>query len=216
MSEKMKMIVPSILNQIQIELKVPKNQVNTFGKYKYRSAEDILEAIKPHLKKHKVMLKISEELLEVCGVLCLKSTATLYDTGSGLSDSACAYVGVDPNRKGMDMGQSFGASSSYAKKYALGNLFLLDDTKDLDALEVPKPSKQSKTKSNVKKSENDNTSLITEAQKKQLRELCKDVDELTIKHIADAIKDNRATQKWADAQINLLKRNGDKNANNNE
>ena len=102
------------LNDIQVSLKAPKGQFNNFGKYKYRSAEDILEAIKPHL-----------------------SRAVIQDE-SGETYSVEAQAGINPERKGMDIAQSFGASSSYAKKYALGNLFLLDDTKDADATTDPK------------------------------------------------------------------------------
>lgn len=116
---------------IQSELKVPKGQMNTFGNYKYRSAEDIMEAIKPHLSKHKLLLTINEETRELAGVIFSHSVARVSDGINFIESSSQA--GIDINRKGMDVAQSFGASSSYAKKYALGNLFLLDDTKDPDA-----------------------------------------------------------------------------------
>ena len=103
---------------IQSELKAPKNQFNSFGKYKYRSAEDILEAVKPLLKKYGCCLTITETTSEIAGYLVLNS---------------------NPERKGMDIAHSFGSSSSYAKKYALGNLFLLDDTKDADSNKVNEP-----------------------------------------------------------------------------
>jgi len=125
------------LNDIQVSLKAPKGQFNNFGKYKYRSAEDILEAIKPHLAKHNLTLTISEETRELAGYLFVSSRAVIQDE-NGETYSVEAQAGINPERKGMDIAQSFGASSSYAKKYALGNLFLLDDTKDADATTDPK------------------------------------------------------------------------------
>lgn len=112
------------LNRIQQELKAPKNQFNSFGKYKYRSAEDILEAVKPLLKD--CILTISDEVKEVSGIPYIQATAQL--THKEEIASVTAQAGISINRKGMDIAQSFGASSSYAKKYALGNLFLLDDS----------------------------------------------------------------------------------------
>jgi len=119
------------LVNIQTELKAPKNQYNSFGKYKYRSAEDILEAVKPLLADNDVTLTITERTDEIAGFLVLTSTAIFTDGEDKIVVNAQA--GVNPQRKGMDIAQSFGASSSYAKKYALGNLFLLDDTKDADS-----------------------------------------------------------------------------------
>lgn len=112
------------LNRIQQELKAPKNQFNSFGKYKYRSAEDILEAVKPLLKD--CILTISDEVKEVAGIPYIQATAQLSHKEEVAS--VTAQAGISINRKGMDIAQSFGASSSYAKKYALGNLFLLDDS----------------------------------------------------------------------------------------
>ena len=122
---------------IQSELKAPKNQFNSFGKYKYRSAEDILEAVKPLLKKYGCCLTITERTSEIAGYLVLTSRATFSDGETNRSVEAQA--GINPERKGMDIAQSFGSSSSYAKKYALGNLFLLDDTKDADSNKVNEP-----------------------------------------------------------------------------
>lgn len=116
------------LVKIQQELKAPKNQYNSFGKYKYRSCEDILEAVKPLLSN--CTLTLSDEVKEVGGVPYVEATATL--SGDGTSCSVSAQAGISINRKGMDVAQSFGASSSYARKYALAGLFLLDDTKDPD------------------------------------------------------------------------------------
>tara|TARA_R100001530_G_scaffold134139_1_gene108475 strand:+ start:100 stop:648 length:549 start_codon:yes stop_codon:yes gene_type:complete len=122
---------------IQSELKAPKNQFNSFGKYKYRSAEDILEAVKPLLKKYNCYLTITETTKEIAGYLVLNSKVSISDGDTNMSVEAQA--GINPERKGMDIAQSFGSSSSYAKKYALGNLFLLDDTKDADSNKVNEP-----------------------------------------------------------------------------
>ena len=122
---------------IQSELKAPKNQFNGFGKYKYRSAEDILEAVKPLLLKYGCYLTFTERIEEVAGYLVLISKATICDGETTMSVEAPA--GINPERKGMDIAQSFGSSSSYAKKYALGNLFLLDDTKDADSNKINEP-----------------------------------------------------------------------------
>jgi hypothetical protein len=123
---------------IQSELKAPKNQFNSFGKYKYRSAEDILEAVKPLLKKYGCYLTITETTKEIAGYLVLNSKVSISDGDTNISVEAQA--GINPERKGMDIAQSFGSSSSYAKKYALGNLFLLDDTKDADSNKVNEPA----------------------------------------------------------------------------
>lgn len=124
------------LVNIQSELKAPKNQFNSFGKYKYRSAEDILEALKPLLKKYNSYLTITEDTKEIAGYIVLTSKVSICNGDECISVEAQA--GINPNRKGMDIAQSFGSSSSYAKKYALGNLFLLDDTKDADSTTDPK------------------------------------------------------------------------------
>lgn len=119
------------LVQIQSELKAPKNQFNSFGKYNYRSCEDILEALKPLLTKHKCTLNISDEIKEIGGIIYVEATAYLQDN-EGNNVKSSAQAGINPNKKGMDISQSFGSSSSYARKYALNGLFLIDDTKDAD------------------------------------------------------------------------------------
>ena len=128
---------------IQSELKAPKNQFNSFGKYKYRSAEDILEAVKPLLNKYGCYLTITETTQEIAGYLVLNSKVSISDGEKTIFVEAQA--GINPERKGMDIAQSFGSSSSYAKKYALGNLFLLDDTKDADSNAVNIPLKPQMT-----------------------------------------------------------------------
>jgi hypothetical protein len=125
------------LVNIQNELKAPKNQFNSFGKYKYRSAEDILEAVKPLLKKYNCYLTITETTQEIASYLVLTSKVSISDGEKTIFVEAQA--GINPERKGMDIAQSFGSSSSYAKKYALGNLFLLDDSHNVDSNKVNEP-----------------------------------------------------------------------------
>ena len=147
------------LRKIQAELKAPKNQRNNFGKYNYRSCEDILEAVKPLLDKHKCTLTISDEIKEIGSgdfkynylqigedkygkpefiKQVLEERIIYVDAVAIISDGenqvhVKAQAGIDINRKGMDIAQSFGSSSSYARKYALNGLFLIDDTKDADS-----------------------------------------------------------------------------------
>jgi len=134
------------LQRIQLELKAPKNQYNSFGKYKYRSAEDILEGIKPFEEKYSVLFKISDELREVAGKVFVHSEAKVIDlevTDRESSISSTAQAIIDFDAKGMQMPQRTGAASSYSKKYSLGNLLLLDDTKDADASNTHGKSKPS-------------------------------------------------------------------------
>lgn len=123
--------VNECLTLIQFELKAPKNQYNSFGKYKYRNCEDIQEAVKPLLQKYGATLVIQDEVKECLAIPYIESTATFMYGGDAIEVKAQA--GIDINRKGMDVAQCFGASSSYARKYCLTGLFLLDDTKDADA-----------------------------------------------------------------------------------
>ena len=125
------MTINEKLSQIQVRFKSKKSRFNSFGKYYFRSAEDILEAIKPFNKELGVYVTINEELVASEPVPVLKTTATLCDGANHVS--ASALVGVDLNQKGMQTPQQFGSASSYGKKYALGNLFLIDDTQDSDA-----------------------------------------------------------------------------------
>ena len=119
------------LATVQTKFKSKKSRYNSFGKYYFRSAEDILEATKPFLLELGVSVTVSEELMGDCDVPIMKTTATISDGENQIS--ATAIVGVDLVAKGMQMPQRFGAASSYGKKYALGNLFLIDDTQDADA-----------------------------------------------------------------------------------
>ena len=120
---------------IQTKLKAKKSSYNSFGKYYFRKSEDILEAIKPFLVKHGVTVTINEEMISTDPVPTLQSTATISDGKDAIH--ATALVGVDLNQKGMQTSQQFGAASTYGKKYALGNLLLIDDTEDADSGQKP-------------------------------------------------------------------------------
>ena len=118
------------LSVIQTELKAKKSSYNSFGKYYFRKAEDILEAVKPFLLREGVSVRVDEELIHDTPPV-IQSTATISDGENSIT--ATAIVGVDLQQKGMQTAQQFGAASSYGKKYALGNLFLIDDTADADS-----------------------------------------------------------------------------------
>jgi hypothetical protein len=119
------------LATIQTKFKSKKSRFNSFGKYNFRSAEDILEATKPYLLELGVSVTINETLVDGSSFPIIESTATVSDGDTAIH--ATALVGVDLDQKGMQMPQKFGTASSYGKKYALGNLFLIDDTADADA-----------------------------------------------------------------------------------
>ena len=127
-------IYEKLLN-IQAELKAPKNQYNSFGKYHYRSCEDILEGLKPLLTKYKATLIVNDEIVQIGDRYYVKATATLIDVeGEGRECiSSTAFAREDEKKTGMDLSQLTGSTSSYARKYALNGLFAIDDTKDSDA-----------------------------------------------------------------------------------
>lgn len=141
------------LTDIQCELKAPKNQYNSFGKYHYRNAEDILEALKPLLKKHGCSLTISDDLFfepDFTGNRRVYVVAQATLTGYGDRLTVSAYAREELEKKGMDCSQVTGAASSYARKYALNGLFLIDDTKDADAQEPTKAPTKAPTKKPAK------------------------------------------------------------------
>lgn len=135
------------LSAIQQELKAPKGQYNSFGKYKYRSCEDILEAVKPICAKHKTTLVLLDSISEVNGRFYVTAQAQLHDCESDNAVTATAYAREPEKKTGMDESQITGTASSYARKYALNGLFCIDDTKDADTDEYKqqeqkvKPSK---------------------------------------------------------------------------
>ena len=126
---------------IQSELKAPKGQYNSFGKYNYRSCEDILEGVKPLLAKHGLVLTIQDSIELIGDRYYVKATATITDGKENVSTSAYARESLD--KKGMDASQVTGATSSYARKYALNGLLAIDDTKDADTMDnSKKPAQQ--------------------------------------------------------------------------
>lgn len=134
------------LSRIQVEFKANKSKFNSFGKYNFRSAEDILEALKPFNEKYGVYFTVKEILGNIDGLPIITSYATIHDVDGVQEIGSTAIVGVDLAQKGMQIPQAFGSASSYGKKYALGNLLLIDDTADADATnthgkdEVKKPT----------------------------------------------------------------------------
>lgn len=153
------------LNKIQTELKAPKGQYNSFGKYKYRSCEDILEAIKPFLTETKTILTINDEIVFIGNRFYVKATAVLTDCENENSFiHNTAFAREDDSKKGMDGSQITGASSSYARKYALNGLFAIDDTKDADTDENAKQQGKTGQKQEVER--------ITKEDVQLMRNLC--------------------------------------------
>lgn len=146
------------LIKVQSELVAPKSQYNSFGKYSYRSSEDILEAVKPLLDKHNLTLTISDDVVLIGDRYYIKATATVIDIDTKDKESVSAFAREELTKKGMDSSQITGSASSYARKYALNGLFCIDDTKDADS--TNKHGKEDK-----KESKGGN---LTEAQLKRL------------------------------------------------
>lgn len=165
------------LEKIQNKLKAPKNQFNAFGKYHYRSCEDILEALKPILADHNATLTISDSIENIGNRYYVKATATLGIKDKG-TVSVTAYAREEEDKKGMDGSQITGAASSYARKYALNGLFLIDDTKDADtqdntketARKAPEPQKQEQPKPQTQQI---NSSMASENQIKAIHAILK-------------------------------------------
>ena len=141
---------------IQTEMKCNKGQFNSFGKYKYRSCEDIQEAVKPYLAKLKCVLTTEDEIVLIGDRYYIKATATLVDTEDNGRVSNNAYAREESEKKGMDASQLTGATSSYARKYALNGLFCLDDTKDADTEEPKNDKKSTSTQTEEEPKENNN------------------------------------------------------------
>lgn len=154
---------------IQTKLKAPKGQYNSFGKYSYRSAEDILEAVKPLNAEHGVLLTITDEIKEVCGRIYVVATATVSDGTDELKVSA--FAREPENKKGMDDSQITGATSSYARKYALNGLYAIDDNKDADTDEH--------------KQQQDNAPKKQQAQKQQQKQQAKEPTEQELHEIVE-------------------------------
>lgn len=169
-----KISIYSKLLSIQNELKAPKNQYNKFGKYNYRSCEDILEAIKPLCLKYGAVVLIDDYVSQIGERFYVKAKASLIDIDTQEEVYACAYAKESENKKGMDSAQVTGATSSYARKYALNGLFCIDDTKDVDTQEY-----QEKKQMNNNQSKNiNNYEQVGIEQATLLGEIDKRVEEL--------------------------------------
>lgn len=182
----------------QNELKAPKGQYNNYGGFAYRSAEDILEAVKPVNLKHELLLNLRDEIIEVGGRIYVKAIAVLHDVHSDLKIEVQAFAREAEVKKGMDESQITGSASSYARKYALNGLYLIDDTKDADSNEQKKAidGKEKKANDNVKsRGKNIQESMQpTEAEaKKEIAKLYKDLiavaPDLTNDRINEILKD---------------------------
>lgn len=138
-----------MIHKIQAELKAPKSQFNSFGKYKYRSCEDILEAVKPVLFKYGLNVTLSDNVCCIGGRVYIEATAALSDETKVLA-TARAFAREPESKKGMDESQITGAASSYARKYALNGLFAIDDSKDFDG-EKPEGFEEQESESNIEK-----------------------------------------------------------------
>ncbi len=156
------------LIEIQSELKAPKGQYNSFGKYKYRSAEDILEAVKPLCHKHGCVLTLSDTLECIGERYYIKATATIRCEDDVVS--VTAYAREEETKKGMDGSQITGTASSYARKYALNGLFCIDDTKDADTDEY---TSQTKDNSKVTKSDVEKIVQLCDKHNKDTADMCK-------------------------------------------
>lgn len=159
------------LSVIQLNLIAPKNQYNSFGKYNYRSCEDILEGLKPCLQETKTAVTVNDEIVQIGDRYYVKATATLFDCETGESVSNTAYAREEESKKGMDASQVTGATSSYARKYALNGLFCIDDVKDADTRDnrQEEAKKQQKEEQEQKNIEN---SPISEVKVKALLARC--------------------------------------------
>ena len=165
------MSVYAKLGAIQLHLNAPKNQYNSFGKYNYRSCEDILEGLKPCLKETNSAVTVTDEIVQIGDRYYIKATATLFDCETGESVSNTAYAREEENKKGMDVSQVTGATSSYARKYALNGLFCIDDVKDADSRDnrQKEAEEQKKAEEEQKKIEK---SVISEVKLKALIARC--------------------------------------------
>lgn len=169
------MSIQEKLMRIQTEIKAPKNLVNKFGGYKYRNAEGICEAVKPYLQKEKCALVLKDDIIAVSDRIYVKATATLLDCETNETYEATAYARESLTKKGMDDSQITGTASSYARKYALNGLFLLDDTKDEDSDEC-KIYKEEKAKAedDAKRTEEIGNMKIADVKQNILRKKCEE------------------------------------------
>lgn len=159
------------LSAIQVKLNAPKKQYNSYGRYNYRSCEDILEGLKPHLEETKTAVTVNDEIVLIGERYYVKATATLHDCESDKSVSNTAYAREELTKKGMDASQITGSTSSYARKYALNGLFCIDDVKDADTKDnrQKETEEQAKAESEAKDIEN---SVIDDLKARALKARC--------------------------------------------
>jgi len=163
------------LNQIQSSLVAPKGQMNKFGNYKYRSAEDVLEAVKPHLKTTNTVLTVADKIILIGERYYIEATATLWDCESEESINNTAFAREEEIKKGMDSSQITGSVSSYARKYALNGLLAIDDTKDSDSTNTHGKEPVVDTQADMPASEKvDTKQIISEVQAQALLQLALD------------------------------------------
>ena len=169
------------LSAIQVKLNAPKKQYNSYGRYNYRSCEDILEGLKSHLEETKTAVTVNDEIVLIGERYYVKATATLHDCESDKSVSNTAYAREELTKKGMDASQITGSTSSYARKYALNGLFCIDDVKDADTRDnrQKEAEEQAKAESEAKDIEN---SVIDDLKARALKARCvaEQVPEATI------------------------------------
>lgn len=185
------------LTLIQQNLKAPKNQFNDFGKYKYRSCEDILEAVKPLLNG--CLLTMSDAIVEVGGRNYIEATVKFSD-GKNI-ETVKAYARESETKKGMDESQITGSASSYARKYALNGLFLIDDTKDADTMDNTKPQTEKKSTVHAKTSDTDDYKKLSDKQWDWIKKIATDTHGLTTDELKAMIswkadKENLRSNHW--------------------
>ena len=180
----MKEVLKKLL-EIQVELKAPKNQYNSFGNYSYRSCEDILEAAKPLCKKHGCVLTLSDTVKQIGDRYYIEATAMLFDAESAEMISATASAREPQTKKGSDESQITGAASSYARKYALNGLFDIDDTKDADAEDKPTAPKPiaPKPAAPTTKPMNNTVKFISDSQRTRLFAMAKGHEDIIRKEL---------------------------------
>lgn len=222
MAEKARPILASLL-AVQRDLKCNKNQFNSFGKYKYRSCEDIVEAVKPLLNDNGLILTMSDEVVEVGGRVYIKATATVTDIVNGDKIEVTAMAREPEEKKGMDTSQITGTASSYARKYALNGLFAIDDTKDADTdaftMQGAQNGAQATEKKNKDKSTNGNNKTVYDAndavRKANISKLNAEIKRLgakpeDVKNLAEFNFKKKSVNDMSDTEICVLTENLEK------
>ena len=194
------------LAAVQQEVKAPKNNFNRFGNYKYRSAEDILAAVKPVLSKHNSLILISDEIVVVCGRIYVKATVSFLYKEQRID--VFGYAREAAEKKGMDESQVTGTASSYARKYALNGLLLLDDTKDADTEEYAKQTQQAPREQTQQATEKV-TTITTETRDLILK--LAGYAKVALGQILNGKDLNKLTTEEGDKLLNYLKREAEKN-----